>query len=87
MNPQTDTGRERQWVQFRQTSIGPSDRHLKKRNVGHQSRKTPIETPDRHWQKKTVGSVQTDINWPLRQTFEERKRWASILEETNRNTR
>ena len=36
MNPQTDTGRERQWVQFRQTSIGPSDRHLKKRNVGQE---------------------------------------------------
>ena len=83
MNPQTDTGRERQRVQFRQTSIGPSDRHLKKRNVGHQSRKTPIETPDIHWQRKTVDSVQTDINWPLRQTLEGKKRWTSIKEDTD----
>ena len=55
MDPKIDTGRERQWVQFRQTSIGPSDRHLKKRNVGHQFRKTPIEPADRHWQKRDSG--------------------------------
>ena len=57
MNPADRPSTERKiWVQSRKTSIGPSlDRHLQKRNIGHQLKQTLIEPLRQKLTKRNTG--------------------------------